>query len=168
MEALQQHSLLVGEVAFGFFPDKQLKEDAFAVGLLHDIGKLVLAVELPKDMAKVLAEMTASGCTMNVAEEKIWGVTHAEVGGYLLGLWGLPYPVIEAVANHHAPSRVDSKEFGILAAAHIADVLVHEEVDRGGSSGQFTGLDFGYLENLGVADKVDAWRDSVRLVLRKH
>jgi HD-like signal output (HDOD) protein len=168
MEALQQHSLLVGEVASGFFSDKQTKEDAFVVGLLHDIGKLLIAVELPDHMTKILLEMKASSSPMNIAEEKVWGVTHAEVGGYLLGLWGLPYPVIEAVANHHAPSRVDTKEFGILAAVHVSDALVHEVVDRRGAAEQFAGLNLAYLENLGIADKVDAWRQNVRRQAKKH
>jgi HD-like signal output (HDOD) protein len=168
MEALQQHSLLVGEVASGFFSDKQAKEDAFVVGLLHDIGKLLIAVELPEHMTKVLLEMKTTGSPMNVAEEKVWGVTHAEVGGYLLGLWGLPYPVIEAVANHHAPSRVDTKEFGILAALHVANALVHEVVDRRGSTEQYAGLDLACLENLGVMDKIDAWRENVRRQAQKR
>ena len=168
MDSLQQHSLLVGEVASGFFSDKQTKEDAFVVGLLHDIGRLLLAVELPEQMAKVLLEMKNTGCSMTIAEERIWGVTHAEVGGYLLGLWGLPYTVIEAVANHHLPTRVDSVEFGLLAAAHIADALVHDEVDDRSSAGKFAGFDIAYLENLGVADKVEGWREIVRRLTHTH
>jgi HD-like signal output (HDOD) protein len=119
----------VGEIASGFFNDKQAKEDAFVSGLLHDIGKLLLAVEIPGHMEEVLLEMKDSCGSMHSAEEKIWGVTHAEAGEYLLGIWGLPYPVIEAVADHHTPQRVKSKEFSILAATHIANALVEDNRD---------------------------------------
>jgi HD-like signal output (HDOD) protein len=168
MEALQQHSLLVGEAAAGFFSDKQAKEDAFVVGLLHDIGRLLIGVELSKHMAAIMLEMKTSICSMTAAEDKVLGVTHAEIGGYLLGLWGLPYPIIEAVANHHAPSRVDSTEFGILAAVHIADALIHEQVDSRVTFEPFPGLDAAFIERLGVTDKLDGWRDNVRCQAQKH
>jgi len=168
LDALQEHALLVGEVASSLFADKQTKEDAFVAGLLRDIGKLVLAVELPEHLDKVLLEMKGSGCTMHGAEEKVWGVTHAEVGGYLLGIWGLPYPVIQTLANHHAPRRVDTKEFGILAATHVANVLVHDELDPRGSGPPSTRLDPGYLEYLGVTGKVDTWRETTRRHLEKR
>lgn len=162
MDALQKHALLVGQLSSGFFSERQLKEDAFVVGLLHDIGKLLLAVELPEHFEKVLQEMKQSGCSMHATEQEVWGVTHAEVGGYLLGLWGLPHPIIEAVANHHAPSRVASKEFGIFAAVHIADALVHDELDSREADAFTTNLDVSFLDHLGVTDKVDAWRENVR------
>ncbi len=169
MDVLQQHSLMVGEVASAFFSDKQTKEDAFVVGLLHDIGKLLIAVELPEHLATVLLEMNATGCSMNVAEERVWGVSHAEVGGYLLGLWGLPYSVIEAVANHHVPCRVDTIDFGILAAAYVADLLVHEHVMPRSSTESYGALDLGYLEKLCVVDKLEGWREIVqRLALRQQ
>lgn len=168
IELLQQHALLVGEIAAGFFDDKQAKEDAFVVGLLHDIGKLLLAVELPEHLRKALVEMKAADCAMYIAEERLWGVTHAEVGGYLLGLWGLPYPIVEAVANHHAPNRVDVNGFDILAAAHIADVMVHAELDGHGSAKQSPSLDLAFIERIGVSDKLDTWREQVRCQVLKR
>jgi HD-like signal output (HDOD) protein len=54
----------------------------------------------------------------------VLGASHAEVGAYLLGIWGLPYPVIEAVAHHHQPRRVAQTHFDVLAALSIADSLV--------------------------------------------
>jgi HD-like signal output (HDOD) protein len=166
-DALRDHAFQVATVAAGLFAGRQAKEDGFVAGLLHDVGKHLLAVELPAHMEKVLEEMRASGLSMHAAEQKVWGVTHAEVGGYLLGFWGLPYPLIEAVANHHAPGRVDAKEFGILAAAHIANALVHDELDPPGPGERKTNLDLVFLEHLGVTDKIDGWRETVRRELAK-
>ena len=93
------------------------------------------------------------------AEQRLCGVTHAEVGGYLLGLWGLPYPIVEAVANHHAPGRVPQRCFDVLAAVHVADALVNERTARSGTaSSQRDALDLAYLEALGVADQAGGWR----------
>ena len=168
IDALQQHSLLVADLASCLCEDKQVKEDAFVVGLLHDIGKLLVAVELPEQMSRVLQTMTSCDCSMDTAEEQTLGVTHAEVGGYLLGLWGLPYPLIEAVANHHRPGRVESSEFGVLAAVHIADVLAHELGTQRSSSGSLPAMDTSFLEAIGVSDRIDGWREQVRHVLRKR
>jgi len=161
LETLQNHAMLVASLASSFFTAKQQKDDAFVVGLLHDIGKLVLVVELPDHMDKVLSEMKCQNCSMYSAEMFVSGVTHAEVGGYLLGLWGLPYPIMEAVANHHEPTRVDANEFGVLAAAHIADALIHEQTSSGtaGTEQCHTTLDQAYVDSLGLTENLPAWRE---------
>jgi len=101
---------------------------------------------------------------MHNAEMFLSGVSHAEVGGYLLGLWGLPYPIVEAVANHHEPTRVDAKDFGVLAAVHIADAIIHEETPTGaaGSEQCPAMLDLAHVEALGLNEKVSAWRELAR------
>jgi hypothetical protein len=105
---------------------------------------------------------------MYVAEQRAWGVTHAEIGAYLLGLWGLPYAVVEAVANHHAPARVDSKDLGILAATHIADGLVNDEQNAEGATPPRLGgtVDLAYVDKLGLTDKLEGWRESARKQMR--
>jgi len=164
LEALQAHALLVADLASNLYAEKRGKEDAFVAGLLHDIGKLVLAIGLPAHFDKTIAEMKDRDCPMYIAEQRVSGVTHAEVGGYLLGLWGLPYPIVEAVASHHMPSRVDAKEFGILASTHIANALIHDELSSiaGGSEQHSTSLDLGYVESIGVEARLPEWRELAR------
>ena len=60
------------------------------------------------------------------AEREIFGVTHAEVGAYLLGLWGIPFPIVEAVAFHHRPNEVAPESRPLVAAIHIASGLIEE------------------------------------------
>lgn len=160
MDALQAHALNVAKIASSFFDTKPEQEEAFVAGLLHDLGKLVLAVGLPDQVDDVLLEMKEQGSAMHAAELHVCGTTHAEVGGYLLGIWGLPYPIVEAVANHHDPMRVDTKEFGVLAATHIANGLVHE-LEAPPVSGDRYGhlaLDLAYLNEIGVMDRLAVWR----------
>ena len=79
--------------------------------------------------------------------------THAEMGAYLLGIWSLPCTVVEAVANHHAPSRVSHPKLDAVAAVHIANALVREMDDSSLAVHEVPGaLNQEYLDALGVSD----------------
>ena len=84
-------------------------------------------------------------------------MSHAEIGAYLLGLWGMPYPVVEAVAHHHRPARVPGQTvFGVLGAVHVADALAGEQDE---CEMETTGIDEQYLQSVGVAARLPEWRD---------
>ena len=109
-------------------------EDAFTAGMLHDMGKLMLADSLPK------------------AELEIFGATHTGLAAYLFGLWGLPAAIVEAVAFHHTPEKSDLKKFSALTAVHVANALCDES--------EAANLNLDYLAQIGVADRLDDWRDT--------
>jgi HD-like signal output (HDOD) protein len=161
LDALQRHSLLVARIASQVLGASPQKEDAFVAGLLHDIGTFLAAVELPEHLEAVATDVREHGGEMHAVEARLHGVTHAEIGAYLLGIWGLPYPVIEAVANHHAPGRVAQQGLDVLAAVHVAEALA------GGLTGPVvsgvereTGdVDRAYLDGLGVGHELEAWRE---------
>ena len=137
-------------------------DDSFAAGLLHDIGKLILASSLPDQFASVAARKTGN---LLDAEREVFGATHAEVGGYLLGLWGLPGAVVEAVTLHHAPCESDSPGFTALTATHVANSLVRESVaDTEGR--HHPPPDTEYLNRLGLGDRLPVWRSAVKQCLR--
>jgi HD-like signal output (HDOD) protein len=159
LEDQQRHALLVAGLARRILPNKHAAEDAFMAGMLHDIGKLVLATSLPEQLARVMAVVERERRPQHEVEHEVTGVSHAEIGAYLLGLWGLPYPVVEAVANHHAPKRVTAtRRVDVLAAVHIADGLAHEHV--AGPTPQVP-LDPAYLESVGVTAELPKWRSLV-------
>lgn len=123
LEKLQQHAHAVTTAANSLVYKTAISDDTLLAGLLHDIGYWVLAQECPQDLRRAM-DMAASGAIpMYAAEIEVIGASHAEIGAYLLGIWGLPHPVVEAVAHHHRPERVTQLEFDVLSALVIGHSL---------------------------------------------
>jgi HD-like signal output (HDOD) protein/CheY-like chemotaxis protein len=139
----------------------KVMDEAFVAGLLHDIGKLVLASNFAADYDSVLEAAAGRTAALLEAEEQTFGANHAEIGGYLLGLWGLPVPVVEAIALHHHPGKSPSLAFSPLTSVHAANGFLNLEHGPGKSSlGEE--LDLKYLGALGLEHRVDVWRGAAR------
>ena len=82
-------------------------------------------------------------------------VTHAEIGAYLLGLWGFASEVIEAVAFHHFPGKYAGKDFSVLTAVHVANGLAQQ----GTRAGKRSEVNKDYLARIGCLDKLAAWEE---------
>ena len=127
IQAAQTRSLAIARLASGM---ARLPEDASAAymaGLLCEVGQLVLEVSAPERLYVTQAEAAQRGTPTHVAELQTWGVTHAEIGAYLLGLWGLPFQIVEAVANHHAPARGTDDRLGLAQLVWLASCIVENE-----------------------------------------
>jgi HD-like signal output (HDOD) protein len=132
----------------------ELVMQAATAGLLHDLGWLMLVVNLPEQCQEVTRRMRGEGWQRWEAEQQVLGATHAEVGGSLLGIWGLPMPLVEAVALHHHPAQFFSHRFSPLAAVHIANALE----DAASLDQAMARLEASYLEELGLrAGPADWW-----------
>ena len=153
LEGLQQRSLESACLAKRFVDDPRQAEEAFTAGLVHDVGQIVIAMGLPKRYQEILREARQSRRTLHVVELEQLGVTHAEVGAYLLGVWGLPFSIIESVAYHHRPSALGDGPCETLAALHAADVLVDPPV-----AGVEAELDLAFFDRVGMRDRLPAWR----------
>ena len=104
-----QHSLrtskLARNIAYAEMADDKVVEEAIIAGMLHDIGKLVL-LKVPMLYKEITELVRMAGCDLAEAEYIVMKTSHAELGAYLLGLWGIPDNVVEAVAFHHNPSKL--------------------------------------------------------------
>ena len=155
MDAESRHALHVGAVARKLL-ERGAADDAFLAGMLHDVGTLLLATKLPEYFASVQSEARASGRSATEVELELRGVTHAEIGAYLLGLWGMPYPIVEAVANHHSVDRNRGRGWSIATAVQVANLLVREASDHDDAAA--SALDDGMLSALGVDLDLERWR----------
>ena len=160
MEELQHHARLTAHIAARLPVPRHLADIAVVAGMLHDVGKLILAWKVSQHFEKVLAEAGETHCPVYKVEERWDGFSHAEIGAYLLGLWGLPYTVVEAVALHHGPTRVPHQSFDAISAVYIANLLARELEESGGDGARLYNLDEYQQEMaaLGVAGSLGEWR----------
>jgi HD-like signal output (HDOD) protein len=123
LDLLQRHALNVGAIARSLAGETNWAEDAFLAGLLHDVGFLLLG-RLYRDELQAALQAVASGTPLSDAERLHVGVEHGTAGAYLLGLWGLPYEVVEAVAVHPRSGTAARAEFDAASAVRIAQALL--------------------------------------------
>jgi HD-like signal output (HDOD) protein/CheY-like chemotaxis protein len=152
LERLWQHSFDVAAAArtvalYEKFPAAKADE-AFLAGMLHDVGKVVYATRGPVPPDWPPATVGEARTQMDAH--------HADVGAYLLGLWGFPNPIVEAVAFHERPGHTAGEGLSLPRLIHIADRLVHR---RNAASPDSVGreLEPGLLETLGLADHWPEW-----------
>jgi len=125
---LWRHSMHVAAVA-GLLADRLGRKSTgteFAAGLLHDIGKVVIAQELRDELVAALDLVDDEGIALTEAETRVLGATHAEVGGWLATEWEFPPRLVEAIAYHHRPMAVLSAvppttDPALTAIVYLAD-----------------------------------------------
>ena len=163
LDVLAGHSWATGvasrQVAKSEKLDVKMQDQCFLGGLLHDVGQLILATGLPDEYAKVLQTAKDENRPVWQVELEHFGATHADVGAYLLALWGLPNPIIEAVAMHHRPAMCIVPGFSPVVAVHVADVFMHEKSGVNTELPPPT-LDVAHLTNLGFAGRIESWREA--------
>ena len=135
--------------------DKWVTDNAFTAGLLHDVGKLMLASRLPSRYRVAAFRAHTYNAPQWKVERDLMGASHAEVGAYLLALWGLPDPIVEAVAYHHRPSESLGRSVSSLTMVHVANAFDHALQE--GDTATDAPMDDVYLARVAVADKIPTW-----------
>jgi HD-like signal output (HDOD) protein len=130
------------------------EERFFVAGLIHDIGRLVLAKNYPQTATRVLLLAKSRPCTLPEAEQEVLGFDHAEVGRLLLRGWKFPTSLEQVVGYHHKPMRAQHVvETGIL---HVANVMAHAFLMHGGAPLYVPPLDGQAWEELDLSPSVIA------------
>ena len=149
-EQLQNHAQLAAAACKSLAGGRASPDDAWLAGLLHDIGYWILVQECPDELGQALELSRNQHLPLFECERLTTGATHAEIGAYLLGLWGLPYSIVEAVALHHTPTSITSHGYDLLGALAVSHTLL----DASGAHGLIVpgcvdpGVDARYLTNL--------------------
>lgn len=158
--AIRKHSFLCSVIAKEISPNPELASVAMTAGLLHSVGKIIIAIEKPEIIASLLNVSEGAPFTWALpeAEREILGCTHAEVGGYFLNLWGVPTSIVEAVTFHEAPTAVYSREFDGIGIVHVSNYLAHWCVSKEDSQGVENLLDRELLEALSLTGNEERWK----------
>lgn len=163
-DKMQQHCMLTARYAqvlanhLGF--DRYDIDDIFTSGLLHEVGVLILANAFPREYLKISSGPYDQKYSLTRSEINTFGVTHAEVGAYLLALWGFREQAVEAVCFHHQPWETAS-ELNSISVLYLAHVLACQQDPA-------TPLQFNekYLQELHVLNHLDEFRALCQRVKR--
>lgn len=159
LEQFQRHAQQTAQLARRFVNDPVRIDEAFTAAMVHDIGQIVLGLGMPAEFGAVCREVELTGRSVEDVERARLGVTHATVGAYLLGLWGLPFTIVEAVAYHHSPSAVPGGPREVLAALHVSEAFA-DASDKGGDAEPV--IDRRFIEDAGLGTRLEQWAVLVR------
>jgi putative nucleotidyltransferase with HDIG domain len=125
---------------------------SFTAGLLHDIGKLVLAANAEAEYREALEIADRESIPVYRAEQQVFGLSHAQIAAYLFTMWGFPDPVVEAVEKHHTLQNID--RFCPALAIHVTQCLQRglEEEKQ---------LNTLLLDRLYLTPRLPIWRDAL-------
>ena len=160
LTSLWDHSVSVAaigqRIADSETGSRSLAEECFAAGLLHDVGKVILLAEKPKEYSDVQRLRETDSRSIEALEIEALGYSHAQLGAYLMSVWGLPTSLVHAVAFHHRPSEAMDTQFSTLTAVHCADAIARA-ADGSLPAEQIT-MDEKYLDSLQLSGKQNEWR----------
>lgn len=128
-----EHVVKTNKILNAFYIEvlgKKLNNNISSVGLLHDIGSLVLMCNFPKEFDDIVKGVQENAALkFHDLEEKTFGFNHEQLGGHLLDLWGLPYPVIEAALFHHDPLNPKLINQELVKAVHVANYYAWKSIN---------------------------------------
>ena len=136
IDALTTHAVETSRLARLLSSGADWQSHAFTAGLLHEVGQLVLASAQPADFCDALDDWKSGDRELDTYEQALFDASHTQVGVGLLGLWGLPTAVIDAVGGHTTTPASGSATdpASAVALAHLVT-----EVDLGPVCGPHTG-----------------------------
>lgn len=160
ISSLWEHSVRTGTYAKNIAKyenaDKKDIDYSFIGGILHDIGKLILADNFPVQYFSALNTSIRKDIELCEAEVDVFGATHSQVGGYLLGLWGLPQPIVESVAFHHFPLNYPGKTFTPITATHAANYIDHKHHPNIWTR-KASVIQYEYIERIQLTNHIENW-----------
>lgn len=147
-------------------------ERYYALGLLHDLGRLVIYLQAPPAAERILEHCRVAPALMEPAERELLATDHGEIGGALLRYWRLPDCLWEPVLHHHHPERA-TRHPEAAALLHVADIMAHT-LEYGSSGERFVpplsaqawnllGLDPGHLDRM-MAEVEEQFQDTLQLL----
>ncbi|MGE5257151.1 MAG: HDOD domain-containing protein [Hyphomicrobiales bacterium] len=164
LDALWRHSLETSLFTRAIGAAEKLprkaQDEAFTAGILHDLGKLILAQNFPDDYAEVLTRSCRPPRPVWEIETERFGASHAELGAYLMGLWGIGDEVVAAIAHHHQPpgAAIPGRVVAVVYAANSLESSLSAEVPHEPAAAVASEI----LQQLNIAERMPAWEEACR------
>ena len=167
MTALWEHSVTVAnfakKIALEEDAEKTVVENSFIAGIVHDVGKLLLFSTLSAKYLQAVELAWAEPMRLCQAEKQVFEADHGDVGGYLIGLWGLPGPVVEAVTFHHKLESYPEAGFCPALAVHAANVAYYS-LNPDKCIGSPPVLNQIYMEQAGFGSRFPHWLEVCKTI----
>src|SRR4051795_4751459 len=157
MGALQRRSYLAARISQRIAADAPTREEAFTASMLHAVGLLVLAQSDPYELGEVIAAARERGVPLQSVEYEWRGSSHAELGAYVLGMWGLPDTIVEGGAHQHRAERIFAPVHDPALVVHVASALAAKLVPDAVAA-PAGALDDATLAAAGLTKHVTGWR----------
>jgi HD-like signal output (HDOD) protein len=170
LDRLWQHCLATGMFSKSIARAEGLgtrdQDDFYISGILHDIGKLTMLAYGQGFYKNVVAMSQKENISIWRAEQNALGSSHAELGGYLLSLWGMDEEIVLSVYYHHNLEKFAGDAPLAASALHAANCFEHEltEINPGYA---LHPLDMEAASRLGYAERVPAWKQACENALKE-
>ncbi|HVH45561.1 MAG TPA: response regulator [Labilithrix sp.] len=148
--AFHNHSLAVATMTRKITEKGVLAETSFVAALLHEVGKLVMASSMPALYDEIATYSAKNGVSFEAAEEVMNTCGHVKIGACLLELWGLPFPVVEALVTHAKAPLLEGTGLQPCDAVHLAHRLIEPSSTPLGSTDE----DRNYLSRIGMLERL--------------
>lgn len=162
IEFLWSHSMTVGtlakKIAESETTEKDIIDDSFIAGVLHDIGKLILVSKLEQYYSEAVRLAREEIIPLRLAEKKIFKATHCDMGAYLIGLWGFNSNIVEAIGFHHQLGEYPANTFSPALTVHIANVMYYR-YHKKEAVGAMPEFNEAYLVTIGLGEKLQKWQN---------
>ncbi len=159
LDEMQAHAFLTAQLARRFGNNPKHCEEAFTVGILHDIGQIVLMLGMNARYEQVLHITHTTDRALQTVEQEFLSTTHAKVGAYLLGMWGLPFSIVETVAFHHDLQSITEGSRELLGIIHVAETFAKCMNHVPPVKIADAPLNKQFLSDAGLLERLPKWRE---------
>lgn len=161
VSGLQEHCVRVGALARAICKSQKMtdqqQETAMMAGILHDTGKMIMIAEFDYELSEIIRLSRVEKRHCFEIERESMDLTHAELGGCLLNLWGLGNDIIEAATFHHEPQECIKDGFSIAISVYLANAIDHQFCSYL-STGWTEEIDMDILEELELIEYLPEWK----------
>jgi len=168
LDGLWRHSLNTGLVCRAIARAEELdtssQDDLYLAGILHDIGKLVLLNSAPELYARTIAACQRDNVAIWRSETAVLSCTHAELGAYLLSLWGFSETIIPWINAHHMPRAYPGGDTLLAGIVHAGNALEHE-LNLTHPEYDHQRWNYEAMERMGLTSRLAVWRDVAEAAL---